>query len=351
MATLVSNPAPLSPDAVARSTASFGQSFTLPGEAYTSPRVFNWEMEHFFERGWVCLGREEEMARPGDFRAVRLGREGILLTRDGEGRLHAFFNVCRHRGHELLEPGACANARAIRCPYHGWTYELDGRLKAAARFGEVPCFEAADSGLVSVRAETWLGWVFVNADGQAAPLDTWTGKLTELLAGHAPGELHIAARSSYEVAANWKILTENYHECYHCPQIHPQLCRVSPPDSGLNPPHNGAWLGGSMELSEGADTMSLDGKSHGEFLPGLGARERRQVFYYGLFPNLLISPHPDYVMTHRLEPLAADRTLVQFKWLFPAAVVARENFSPQYAVEFWDVTNRQDWRACESVQR
>ncbi|HKM90930.1 MAG TPA: aromatic ring-hydroxylating dioxygenase subunit alpha [Candidatus Acidoferrales bacterium] len=351
MPTLASNPAPISPDALARSTAVFGASFTLPGEAYRSAEVFAWEMEHFFECGWVCLGREEETGRAGDYRALRIGREGILLSRDAGGRLHAFFNVCRHRAHELLEPGACANARAIRCPYHGWVYELDGRLKTAARFGDVACFDAAGTGLVPVRVETWHGWVFVNADAQAPPLDAWTGELTRLVASHAPGELRIGARSSYEVAANWKILIENYHECYHCAQIHPQLCRVSPPESGRNPPHDGAWIGGSMELAQGAQTMSLDGVSHGEFLPGLGASQRRLVYYYGLFPNLLISPHPDYVLTHRLEPLAPDRTRVECHWLFPPETIARAGFSPNYAVEFWDVTNRQDWRACQSVQR
>jgi len=351
MAAPNSSPAPISAEAVARSAAAFGKSCTLPGAAYTSAEVFAWEMDHFFERGWVCLGREEETSLPGDYRALRLGREGILVSRDAGGRLHAFFNVCRHRGHELLEPGACANARAIRCPYHGWVYELDGALKAAARFGDAACPDAAGTGLVPVRTETWHGWVFVNADGQAPPLAAWTGELTGLLASHAPGELRIAARSSYDVAANWKILTENYHECYHCPQIHPQLCRVSPPESGTNTPHDGAWLGGSMDLVEGAQTMSLDGVSHGDALRGLSAAERRLVYYYGLFPNMLISPHPDYVLTHRLVPLAPDRTRVECNWLFPPETLARAGFSPNYAVEFWDMTNRQDWRACESVQR
>jgi phenylpropionate dioxygenase-like ring-hydroxylating dioxygenase large terminal subunit len=351
MAAVTSTPAPISPDALARSTAAFGASLTLPGAAYCSPDVFAWEMEHFFERGWVCLGREEETGRAGDYRALRIGREGILLSRDAGGRLHAFFNVCRHRGHELLEPGACASARAIRCPYHGWVYELDGRLKSAARFGDVACFDAAGTGLVPVRVETWQGWVFVNAGGQAPPLNAWTGELTRLVASYAPGELRIGARSTYEVAANWKILTENYHECYHCPQIHPQLCRVSPPESGRNPPHNGAWIGGTMDLAEDAQTMSLDGVSHGEFLPGLSVAARRLVLYYGLFPNMLISLHPDYVLTHRLEPLAPDRTRVECHWLFPSQTIAHPGFSPNYAVEFWDMTNRQDWHACESVQR
>ncbi len=343
--------APISHDALERVMAPFGHSRTLPGEAYSSAEVFSWELEHFFEAAWACLGREEEVEHPGDYRALRLGRQGILLTRDDAGGLHGLFNVCRHRGHELLEPGSCANARAIRCPYHGWTYELDGALRSAPRFGEVPGFEPAEHALVPVRVETWQGWVFVNACGDGPALEAWMGDLTRLVAAHQPSRLRIAARHSYEVAANWKIIAENYHECYHCSQIHPQLCRVSPPSSGRNLSLSGAWTGGSMELVEGGETMSLDGKSHGVQLPGLGEAERRKVYYYGVFPNLLISLHPDYVLTHRLEPRATDRTFIECHWLFPPEAFERPGFSPDYAVEFWDVTNRQDWRACESVQR
>jgi glycine betaine catabolism A len=149
--------------------------------------------------------------------------------------------------------------------------------------------------------------------------------------------------SKYEVAANWKVLTENYHECYHCPSIHPELCRVTPPDSGVNYALPGAWVGGSMDLADGADTMSLDGRSDAPALPGA---DPRRVHYLGLLPNLLLSLHPDYVMTHRLEPLAPDRTRIECAWYFADAGV-----DPAYAVEFWDRTNRQDWAACESVQR
>lgn len=147
------------------------------------------------------------------------------------------------------------------------------------------------------------------------------------------------------------MISENYHECYHCPQIHPELCRVSPPDSGVNYDLPGAWVGGEMDLAEHARTMSLDGRSDGAMIPGLTDRQRRQVAYVGLFPNLLLSLHPDYVLTHRLEPLAPGRTRVTCEWLFPPAALELASFDPAYAVDFWDRTNSRDWAACESVQR
>src|SRR5829696_4405984 len=166
------------------------------------------------------------------------------------------------------------------------------------------------------------------------------------------GPLVVAVRHDYEIAANWKILVENYHECYHCSFIHPELCEVSPPTSGgdnLEP--EGAWIGGPMDLYEGVETMSLDGKSHAANLPHLAAGQDRTVHYFQLFPNLLISPHPDYVLTHRLQPLAPDRTHVECEWLFSREAVETEGFDPSYASDFWDITNGQDWTACESVQR
>jgi Rieske 2Fe-2S family protein len=168
-------------------------------------------------------------------------------------------------------------------------------------------------------------------------------ELDELVAPYEPERLVIAGRHSYDAAANWKILTENYHECYHCPMIHPELCAVSSPTSGENWHGPGAWVGGSMRLVDHACTMSLDGTSGARPLPGA---DPRQVIYVGLFPNLLISLHPDYVLTHRLVPLAPDRTLVECEWLF-----ADPGTDPRYAVDFWDTTNRQDWAAVESVQR
>jgi Rieske 2Fe-2S family protein len=249
--------------------------------------------------------------------------------------------VCRHRAHEVVDPGAAHDRPALVCPYHGWSYELTGELKAAPRMG--PDLARRELGLVGLPAHDWHGWTFVNATATARPFDEHLGSLDALVTPYRPEELVVKARHRYEVAANWKVAVENYHECYHCPQIHPELCTVSPPNSGDNYRADGAWVGGTMELREHAVTMSLDGSSRG--IPIAGA-DPRTVRYFGLFPNLLLSLHPDYVMTHVLEPLAPARTRITCEWLFPAAVA-----DPTYAVEFWDRTNRQDWAACESVQR
>jgi glycine betaine catabolism A len=175
--------------------------------------------------------------------------------------------------------------------------------------------------------------------------------LDDLVAPYEPERLVVAARHAYDAAANWKILTENYHECYHCPSIHPELCRVSPPKSGENYAATGAWIGGWMDLRDGMTTMSLDGASHSLPLRGLSGTQLRTVIYVNIFPNILVSLHPDYVMIHRLVPVTADRTWIECSWAFAPEAVAKPDFDPAYAVEFWDLTNRQDWAACESVQR
>jgi phenylpropionate dioxygenase-like ring-hydroxylating dioxygenase large terminal subunit len=324
---------------------------TLPAEAYTSDEVFAWEAERFFEGGWVCVGRSDDLADPGDQRAYRVGRDGILVVRDARGRLQAFHNTCRHRGHELLSPGTARNLRVIKCPYHAWVYQLDGTLGAAPRFGDIEGFDKADYPLITARAHEWEGWIFLNADGAAPSFEETAGNLLELVAPWEPARLFVRASHEYEIAANWKTITENYHECYHCPSIHPALCVVTPVDSGENYEHDGLWVGGSMELKDFAETMSLTGASGGVPIRGLDARQRREVYYFGLFPNLLLSLHPDYVMTHRFEPLAPGRTKVECQWLFPPEAKERAGFTPDYASEFWDITNREDWLACESVYR
>jgi Rieske 2Fe-2S family protein len=343
--------APIDPRRLQPSLADFRQSFTLPGEAYTSPELFAWEMRHFFEPSWVCLGRTEGFLQANSRRAVLVGGESILLTRDGSGRLRGFFNICRHRGHELLPAGTSAEGALIECPYHGWTYRQDGSLQSAPRLGLRPGFEVAEHGLTPVRVDEWEGWAFVNVSGEARPLNDHLGNLAAMLAAWAPGDMVQTARMDYVVKANWKLLHENYQECYHCPEIHPELCRVSPPTSGVNLPATGMWIGGWMDLQEDAVTMSLTGQGGAPLLPGLSAEDSHRVYYFALFPNLLISPHPDYVLSHRLEPLSPTRTLVECRTLFPRAVAEREGFDGSYAQEFWDVTNRQDWAACESVQR
>jgi Rieske 2Fe-2S family protein len=343
--------APVDPAALADSLRPFGESRMLPRAAYVDPAVFAWEQRHFFGGGWTCVGRSAQVPAAGDLRAEPAGAGSVLLARGEDGALRAFANSCRHRGHELLPCGSVTRQNVIICPYHSWTYSLNGNLRAAAGFKNRPGFQADHWGLVELPATEWHGLVFVDGSGTAGPLADSLGTLDELVAPYEPERLVVAGQHDYEVAANWKILIENYHECYHCPVIHPELCKVSPPRSGENYSAPGTWVGGWMDLREGMDTMSLDGSSQGVALRNLGAQGLRTVIYVNVFPSVLISLHPDYVMTHRLTPLAADRTRIECTWAFAPEAVAAPGFDPGYAVDFWDITNQQDWRACESVQR
>ena len=337
--------------ALERTAAPLGEAFDLPGDAYISPEVFAWERQAFFAGSWVCVGRAEALREPGSRGSHRIGDEGVFLVRGEDSELRAFYNVCRHRGHEVVEAGDHIAGRTLQCPYHGWIYNLDGTLRGAPGFRDVPAFDPSKQTLTPVRAVEWHGWVLVNASGDAPEFDEYIGDLEDLVRDHEPERLSVAASQEYVLQANWKVVASNYHECYHCSNIHPQLCRVTPTDSGFNLDPTGAWVGGPMDLMEHAQTMSLSGESRGVVLRGLDDRKRRQVFYLQLFPNLLISLHPYYVLTHVLEPMSAGVTRVECEWLFPPEALGLSGFDPKYAVEFWDITNRQDWHACESVQR
>jgi Rieske 2Fe-2S family protein len=345
-------PAPLDQTALADSLRPFGRSRMLPPAAYVDPAVFAWEQHHFLGGGgWVCVGRSDQLPEPGDQRAEPTGTGSVLLSRDDDGALHAFANTCRHRGHELLPCGAATRQKAIICPYHSWTYSLGGGLRAAAGFKNRPGFDAEQWGLTELPLTEWHGLVFVDGSGAAAPLTEALATLDEMVAPYEMERLVVAGQHDYDAQANWKILAENYHECYHCPTIHPELCKVSPPKSGENYPAKGTWVGGWMDLRDGMATMSLDGRSHGVPLRGLDETGLRTVIYVHIFPNVLVSLHPDYVMVHRLVPLAANRTQIECTWSFAPESLAQPGFDPGYAIEFWDITNRQDWGACESVQR
>ena len=202
-----------------------------------------------------------------------------------------------------------------------------------------------------VRIEEWEGWLFANISGDAEPLSAHVGNLAEYMRSWAPGGMVEVSRMDYVVNANWKLIHENYQECYHCSEIHPELCRVSPPTSGINLDATGMWVGGWMQLMDDAETMSLTGKGGAPVLAGLSEIDRRRVYYLALFPNMLISPHPDFVLSHRLEPLSPSQTRVECRTLFERGAAVAAGFDGRYASEFWDVTNRQDWAAVESIQR
>jgi len=347
----VAGPVPLEPADLVSVLAPFGESKTLPAEAYTSEEIFAWELGELFASTWVCVGRIDDLLAPGQVRAVSVAAEGVLLARDSVGTVRAFSNVCRHRGHELAPIGDPVDARLIRCPYHSWSYRLDGTLRAAPTFTETPGFESSDHPLLELSTGTFGGWLWVDLSGGAPTVEDHFGNLSEMIAPYETGRLRTAATHSYTVKANWKIVVENYNECYHCTTIHPELCQVTPPESGTDHQPTGMWLGGSMDLKPHAETMSLDGRSDGVPLGGVTGILARQVLYLTVFPNLLLSLHPDYVMTHLLTLIGPDETLVECSWLFPPEAWERPGFDPAYAVDFWDITNREDWQACEGVMR
>jgi Rieske 2Fe-2S family protein len=196
------------------------------------------------------------------------------------------------------------------------------------------------------------GLLFVDVSGTAGPLDDHLGELTPHLARYRLGELRRCAAITYDVESNWKAIVENYSECLHCPGVHPELNRLSHYMSGEEYEGEGAWCGGSMTLTEGAETMAQNG-GHGSrpAIAGLTEKEQRDVLYFALFPNLLVSLHPDYVMVHTLWPRGAGRTEVVCEWYFEPETAEAPGFDPSDAVDFWDTVNRQDWHVCELVQR
>jgi Rieske 2Fe-2S family protein len=323
---------------------------TLPSRFYTDPQIFAREREEFFASQWVCVARLEDLAAPGDYVLREIAGDSVIVTRDGDGQCRGFFNVCRHRGTRLCTEPKGHFADRIQCPYHAWTYALDGRLVAAPHMDGTPGFRCDDITLGAVAVDVWDGHVFACLGRPQVPLREQVGELASKFAPWGMFELRRAHRVTYDVKANWKLLIQNYSECLHCPIIHPALQKLSHYMSGDNEPSTRTWLGGRMELRPEIGTMSRDGRLRRPPLPGLGEQEQRHVYYYALLPNLLLSLHPDYVMTHVLWPRACDRTEVWCEWLFHPRVFDQPTFDPADAIDFWDQTNREDWRVSELSQ-
>ncbi len=320
---------------------------TLPQRYFVSPDVFEQEQEKIFSKQWVLVGHQSQIATPGDYFVQDVIGESLIVIRDKSGEIHGFFNVCRHRGTRLKEE-ACGHASVIQCPYHAWTYGLDGRLIGAPHMDEVPGFDKANYPLHSVNVEVWEGFVFVNLKENPEPLGKWFAPLKGKFSHWNMSILQPAKRIEYDVRANWKLMFENYSECYHCPGVHPQLQKISPYDSAENDLDEGPFLGGFMKINKGKSlTMSGDACA----LPVGKIENLQQVFYYSIFPNMLLSLHPEYLMVHQLWPKSPGRTLILCDWFFHPDAFSRKDFNPDDAIEFWDMTNRQDWHVCELGQQ
>jgi Rieske 2Fe-2S family protein len=333
-------------------TATYQQGArTLPGEYYTSERVLAEERERVFARGWNCVGRASRVARPGDFLVRDVAGESILIVRDREGVLRAFFNICRHRGTRICREESGQLGATIQCSYHAWTYSTDGRLVGAPHMQDVAGFDKANYPLHAAALAEWEGFLFVHVGENPTPFEvTWAPLQGKFARFGLPG-LVVGHSVSYEVRANWKLVFQNYSECLHCPTIHPKLATVLPYQSGANDLTEGPFLGGYMEIKPPNESATMSGRACGHLVCGdLPAEDRRRGFYYSLMPNLLLSLHPDYVNYYLIRPLAVDRTLVESEWIFHPDTVADATSNIRDAIEFWDLTNRQDWDIVEQSQ-
>jgi Rieske 2Fe-2S family protein len=346
----------------ADTTRIAGLEPTLPSAWYRDARIFELEQQRIFAREWFCVGREEELASPGEHKLLNVVGESILLVRNRSGALRAFYNVCRHRGAQLCRiagapavpgmavQGGVTAGRSIVCPYHQWTYDLDGRLIAAPHMADTPGFDKASIRLYPVAVDTWGGFLFVHLTPEdAKPLLSQLRGIAARTARYPLSELRVGHSLRYEVTANWKAICENYNECYHCGGVHPELCAVVPAFRAAG----GGQLDWSRGIAhrEGAYTFTHSGTTTRRPFPGLNEDERTRHKGEVIYPNLFVSLACDHVAAFILEPQGPDRTNITCHFLFEPEAIARPNFDPSDTVEFWDITNRQDWTICESVQR
>jgi len=324
-------------------------AMTIDAAWYTSADVLVAENDCIFAREWICVGREEQVEQAGDYFLAEIAGESIVVVRDGSGEVNAFFNVCRHRGTRICNTGSGHLIGSIQCPYHAWTWTLDGSLLAARNMQQVDGFDRADYPLARAHVSTAGGFIFVSL-AEDAPEAQPLGPLHDKLQRWDLANLREAGRKDYDAACNWKLVVQNYSECYHCPVIHPQLDKLSPSDSGRNDFDEGAILGGYSTMREPGGGLTTSGKTSRPPVGTVDGEDLERVYYYTIFPSMLLSLHPDYAMVHTLRPLAPDRTLISCAFYFDPATVDSPGFDPSDAIDFWDVTNRQDWRVNELTQ-
>ncbi|MUL42870.1 aromatic ring-hydroxylating dioxygenase subunit alpha [Streptomonospora sp. PA3] len=327
---------------------------TLPGRYYTDPAVFAREQERIFEARWFCAVRSADLARPGAFRTAAVGRESVLVCRNRSGEVRAFLNVCRHRGARLCTAESGEVRRSLQCPYHAWTYDLDGRLAAAPNMADMPGVDRRERGLIGVHVAEWLGYVWVClADDPPSFEETVRQAVAARLGDehaverYGVAELALGRRVSYDVAANWKLVIENFMECYHCGTIHPELTDVLPEFAeGYAAQY---YVGHGAEFGEGVAGFTVDGGAGFGRLDGLAEEQDRRYYAVTVPPQVFVNLVPDHVIVHRMFPLAPDRTLIECDWLYSPDVVY-SGVDLSRSVELFDRVNRQDFAACERCQ-
>lgn len=336
-------------DAALLATAQdFEQAFTPPGRLFWDEDLFARELDEIFGRMWLCVGHRSRLSAPGDFFVVDFGRESIIVVADDDGHPRAYQNVCRHRGTRLIARGS-GRRMSIRCPYHAWNYGLDGQLRAAPGMQRTPGFCAADFPLLKVRVDVLRGFLFVCLDDDAEPLSQAFADFPMLEVGRLENAVRVA-RHEYNVASNWKLICENYHECYHCAVAHPQLHRISDYDTPHDPQASGRlFVGGPMRVKPPYSSMTMSGTALGEGNDAADGSAAAIVHYFNLLPNFLLSVAPDYILTHHLWPRGPESVYIESEWFCAPELATQDGFSIDDAESFWDVTNQQDWSLCETA--
>lgn len=332
----------------------------LPGRWYHDPAQHRRELERVWFGSWIAVARVDELPVPGDYRVVDLGGQSLLVLRDEVGGLRAFHNTCRHRGSILCteSSGRLRGAR-ITCPYHAWSYGLDGRLQSTPRRLPTSDFDPERLGLLSVAVDVWGGFVFVHlGEGGVPALQASLGWLPERLARYGLERLVVGHRMEVEVAADWKLVCENFCECLHCPPVHPELCRLVPAYReggawGLRRDPDGRPLPEAISpFGEGVETLTPDGRSRIPALRGLDDAQRRLPYQPALLPpNLFLNLHPDYVNAHMMFPAGPGRVRIVYDWLFEPEALSHPAFDREHYVSLWRTVNAQDARNCEWQQR
>jgi choline monooxygenase len=309
---------------------------TLPARWYTDSEVLDCERGAVFGRTWQAVGHAEWVAAPGRYFGCDIAGEPVLITRTAEGRLCAFSNVCRHRGSELASGQGCGSV--IRCPYHGWTYTLDGALHGAPEFEGVCEWDRSEVRLPEFRAEVWGPHVFVCQDAAAPPLAEVMGAIPEEVAkiGCPVDRLRFAQRRDYVIDCNWKVYVDNYLEGYHLPAAHPSLFR-------------------ELDYAQyRVDTFRYYSSQIAPIRARDGGQPRRYNFadstsdalYYWIFPNYMLNVYPDNLSANIILPLGPEKTLTIFEWFAYGDAGVH-----QATIDFSDEIQQEDIRICESVQR
>jgi choline monooxygenase len=326
---------------------ALSEARSLPANCYTSEAFFKAEVENIHARGWVIVGRVDEWANPGQYSSIETVGGPVLIVRDGAGTLRAFANFCRHRGALLLE--GCGTARKILCPYHAWSYRLNGAVLAAPSMDETEGFDKAEYGLLPIRLETWAGFVFINYSNDAPSVKEDIGDLADLLASHNMDDMVVTWRKDIEAKCNWKLLVENAMESYHTGTVHAETvgAQKSVSFSGV-----GEWMGMQV-LSKSSIAVMNGDEPPFQPIEGLSDQAKQGTFFMFLHPTTQFCCAQDCMWWLTVRPVAADRTVLSIGGCFPRKTVEQPTFEADAAPYYkrWESVALEDVGVLEKLQK